>query len=407
MPKPRVNEEIRMPFFVWRLTQRNSVYTADGRSNTPSVGRHSLGTRNRPEALELLKQLDARMAVQHGRADRGILSDANLNGLSLADGIRLFQDHTCRPRIAGGVSAGTWKRYRAVFDKFVAFSEQRGIATWNAVTRSTLSAYGAYLDARNYGAATQYLELTALKQVNKYLVEEDHLPASCRIRLKLTKPENDEVYCWRPEEVAAMLAYCREQTHLNWLHPVLATLAHTGLRISELAALRHSDIDFGKNLVRLTDERSSRKRAKESTRTLKGKRSRSFPIHPDLCPVLKTISRRSDGLLFHGPHGGRIKPDTVRRILVRDVLTPLREQFPTLAGAAVGFIDGRLHSFRHYFCSVCASSGQISEQTLMSWLGHQESAMIRRYFHLMDQTSQRQMQSVTFVPAGGTVPPTP
>jgi integrase len=407
MPKPRASEEIRMPFFVWRVGQRNKVFTADGRSNSPPVGRHSLGTRNRTEALELLRQLDARMAVEHGLAERMILDASLQAGLSLTEGVKLYQAHVCRPQIAGGASDRTWKRYRAVFDKFLLFCERRGISTWNAITRTTVLSYGAHLSHEKYSAATQYLEMIVLKQVNKLLCEEEHLPQSCHIRLRLTKPENDEVYCWRPLEVAAMLVHCQQHTELRWLHPVLATLAHTGLRISELASLRSSDIDFENNLVRLTDERSSRKRSRGSTRTLKGKRSRSFPIHPDLRPVLLAMPRSTDGRLFHGPLGGKIKPDTIRRVLIREVLTPLKEQFPTPPGAAVGFVDGRLHSFRHYFCSICASSGQVTEQTLMSWLGHRESSMIRRYFQLLDQASQRQMQSLTFIPAAGNVPAAP
>ena len=83
-------------------------------------------------------------------------------------------------------------------------------------------------------------------------------------------------------------------------------------------------------------------------------------------------------MIFHGPRGGALKPDTVRRILIRDVLTPLAKRFPKPADEPLGFVDGSLHSCRHNFCSVCARS--VTEQVAMSWLGHSSSKMLRYYF---------------------------
>jgi len=92
--------------------------------------------------------------------------------------------------------------------------------------------------------------------------------------------------------------------------------------------------------------------------------------------VLKDLPRR-DGFVFHSPRGGRLKPDTARRILVREVIEPLAEKFPSTDGGK-GFRDGRVHSFRHAFCSCCANNN-VPEQALMIWLGHADSQMIRRY----------------------------
>ena len=108
--------------------------------------------------------------------------------------------------------------------------------------------------------------------------------------------------------------------------------------------------------------------------------------------VLRTMSPHPDGRVFHGPLGGKIKADTVRRILIRDVLTPLAPRFPLQADER-GFIDGRLHSFRYYFCSNCAHSG-VKERVLMNWLGHRNSRMVHRDYHLHDVESIRQMQQV-------------
>src|SRR5262249_19888413 len=140
------------------------------------------------------------------------------------------------------------------------------------------------------------------------------------------------------------------------------------------------DLDADLQTIRIADERHSRRRSGGQARRTKTGRSRVFPVHPDLAAVLNNLIRSDDGVVFHGPLGGRLKADTVRRILVRDVLEKLKDRFPTAEGD-IGFEHGRLHSFRHYFCSVAAQAGT-PEHTVMSWLGHSSSKMARHYFHL-------------------------
>ena len=84
---------------------------------------------------------------------------------------------------------------------------------------------------------------------------------------------------------------------------------------------------------------------------------------------------------------------------MRTYLKPLAKQFPTPQGE-IGFKDGRLHSFRHSFCSVCANTG-VPEPVVMRWLGHQDSKMVEHYYHLYDDEAQRQMQRITFVGESG------
>jgi integrase len=111
-------------------------------------------------------------------------------------------------------------------------------------------------------------------------------------------------------------------------------------------------------------------------------------MHPDLAGVLRSLAKQGQ-FLFHGPRGGRLKPDTVRNVLIREVIKPLEPKFPSPEDEK-GFKDGRLHSFRHYFVSMCANNN-IPERVTMEWLGHQDSEMVRRYYHLHDEEARRQM----------------
>ena len=395
MPAKRTKERIVATHFVWLLGRRAGVYYADGRSNQPSAGRHSLGTKQYDQAREALQRLDLVQAVALGKAERSLLDQTPSPLLSLGEGRRLYLEHVQRPRVVGGARPVSAQRYRAVFDKFEVFAQGEGITTWNGVSRGLLEGYAAHLDDQGYAYATEYLELTTLKQVVKWLVDEGHLPPARRLHLPLNKPQGTTTYCWRPAEVRALLQHCQQHRDLAWLGAVLTALACTGLRISELAALRWSDLDLDNNVVRLTDETTQGRRRPGPARTTKSGRNRSFPMHKELRRILATLERATDGLIFHGPKGGKLKPDTVRRSLIWDVLTPLAKRFPSSA-EEVGFRHGRLHSFRHFFCSTCANKG-VPEQVVMAWLGHSDSAMVRHYYHLHDDEAQRQMKRLDFM----------
>ncbi len=396
MPAKRKYEVVIGQYFTWHVYRRAEVYQADGRSNKPPAGRHSLGTKGYEEALENLRHLDRIKAVELGLADPSVLNDGDDEMVTLDQGVELYLQHVSRPRVAGGAKPATRKRSKAVFDKCLPFLKEKGIYHWNFVRAPMLEQYAAWLDGEGYAYRTEFLELTTIKQAINWMVTATPLPAHCRIELSLTKPTGTDTYCWRSEEVEAIICHCRSRPELRWLGDVLTALACTGMRISELASLRWSDIDPASKMIKLTDESTRRVRRKSGkVREIKNRRSRAFPIHCDLLAVLERPDESAGGLVFRGPKGGVLSPDIVRRTLIRDVLAELADEFPTPDGE-LGFIHGRLHSFRHYFCSTCANSG-VPEQVVMNWLGHQQSAMVRHYYHLHDEEAKRQMSKLNFI----------
>lgn len=191
-----------------------------------------------------------------------------------------------------------------------------------------------------------------------------------------------------------MIDHCDKCPELHWLKAIIIGLACTGLRISELLELRWSDIKTDKGMICLTDERTH-KATSRKRRTIKNHSSRTFPIHPDIRTMLQGLLRTSRDLVFLSPSGGPLEYHFVRNKVAKLVITPLKERFPTMEGE-VGFANGQLHSFRHYFCSSCANAGA-PENALMRWLGHKDSAMVKHYYHLHDDEAQRQMNTVQFL----------
>ncbi len=399
MPKKRDNDLIHLNYSWLLVKLPNGIYRADGRSNPTGV-RRSLGTRNRDEALRQLKDLDLLLAIQNGLVDRSALSASPGSALPLTKGWALYWELCEQRRATGELGANTLKRYRAIWQNFSKFAATQGVTTCEGVTTSLVRRYQVDLERHGRAYATCYIEVTTIKQFIKFLVSEGHLPESTKIRIRLVKSDDTDTYCYTDDEVEAMIAHCEQTPPLRWLGQIIVGLAFTGLRISELSSLRWSDVDLENGMIVLTDERRSRARRKSGDfRTLKGKRSRQFPIHVELRRLLEMLPRQSDGLVFHGPKGARIKPGRVLKRLLSGVIQPLASRFPRRLGEAIGFADGRVHSLRHFFCSLCANNG-VPEQMLMSWLGHRSSRMIRRYYHAHDEASKAAMLNVKLKPVG-------
>ena len=394
MPRKPTQPPIACEFFKWNLFRRAGVFYADARGGKYRLGKHSLSTRDHDEAIERLKALDLHMAVELGLAKPEAAKPSEM--ISIAAGWQAYMDYCGRSPVMGGISAGTEKRYRAVRDKHIKFCAQHGITEWSHFDNSAMEKYGNWL-AKRYADRTVYLELTLLKSVNQWLIENKKLPADARIKCRLSKPQGTDTYCYTGDEVAAMIKHFESNPLLGWLLNVIIALAHLGVRIGELAGLRWSDVDLTNNVITVADERASRrKRLAGTMRTTKGKRSRQIPIHPRLREVLSKMKRKPDGRVFHAERGGQIRPRNVLSVFIRDVIDKLKAKFPTPEGE-VGFEHGRLHSFRHFFVSQCFLGGA-SEGEIRQWVGHADSKMVEHYRHLGRKDALAKMEQITFVP---------
>jgi integrase len=239
--------------------------------------------------------------------------------------------------------------YRPVFEKFTEFASTEKVDSWNQVDTNLLKAYAAWLDDQGYAYRTEYLELTTIKQCVNGLVREGLIPQRCRINLSMPKPHGSPTYCYSEAEARAMIQRCAEDGDLIWLGRVICTLVYTGMRVGEAAQLTWDDIDLDDGVIHVRDaSRGAAANRGRQDRRAKSSRGRVVPIHASLREMFGTSTYDSEGHAFRGPRGGRLKPDTVCRILKRDVLPAVAKQlYPH--DSAPSFLDGRVHSFRHTF----------------------------------------------------------
>lgn len=387
------NNELKLKHFIWKIFQRNGVYYADGRSNKIDLGKSSLGTRDWKAARLNLELLDHKLAVKH-RLISEPTSVVATSAITISDGWARYLEYCGRSQIMKGVSTKTLKRYRAVKDKHIKFCLKQGILSWEQFDSTMMEAYAKVIE-RRLAARTVYFELTLIKSTNKWLTKKKLLGTDFIIDHPLQKPEGTDTYCYSAEELEAMISHCANTPELGWLQETIIGLSHTGMRINELAQLRWSAID--KDWLTVIDERSSKaKKHNNTSRTTKGKRSRKIPLHPRLIKLLASMKRTSDGYVFHAQHGGLLRDRNVLAQFKKHVIEPLKQLFLTPIGE-IGFEDGVIHGFRHFFCSQCFLSGR-SEGEIQQWLGHRDSKITEHYRHLRMQDAIPRMASVNFLP---------
>jgi len=396
MPRQPKNAPIVCDNFTWYLRRKSSgVYFADGRINSRyNLGKLSLGTRSREEALRRLRDLDRQKAI-----DVGLIKPEPQNvddDVSIDDGWTLYMARCQQPELLEGVSPATYKRYLAVLHKHLKFCAEKGYKTWSQITKKTTNEYGTWLAKKKYADRTIVLELNLICSITKWLVEEEYLLPSCRFLLKLSKPEGSTTYCYTKLQVKRMILFCYSLPNYVWLGKVITALATSGLRINELAKLRWTDIDLPSNTVCLTDERSRPRRKQTGReRRIKGKRGRALPMHSAFRDVLTALPRNRDGLIFHGQQGGILSDRRVLAALQGRVIEALNHEFPTPAGE-IGFANGTVHGLRHYFCSEAYRNGA-KDAELLEWLGHRDSEIMKLYRHLRSEDSQRRMEQINFL----------
>lgn len=198
MPAKRSHEEILCRYFSWKIFVRGGVYYADGRTGITPVGRHSLKVRTKQEAKIALRKLDEKVAIERGLVEREEVTEATNRQLTLDQGFEIYKQFMDRPEVSRGIRTSTKKRYRPVFAHFKEYCGPLRIQSWNQINRSVLLGYGSFLERQGYAPRTVYLELTTVKQILKYLVDEGHLLPTQSFRLRLSKPTSSDVHCYKP-----------------------------------------------------------------------------------------------------------------------------------------------------------------------------------------------------------------
>jgi len=182
--------------------------------------------------------------------------------------------------------------------------------------------------------------------------------------------EEEQVKAMTTEELSTLLALIPERHRL-----LFRFLAATGLRISEVAALRWRHLQLDGSSPHVMVRRALVKGRTGPPKSRHGRRS--VPLDAELVRALRKARKDSDwpgedDLVFPAGNGSPLSQSN----LYRDALKLPREEASL---TWVGF-----HTFRHTCASMLFAQGRNAVQ-VQRWLGHHSPAFtLARYVHLLD-----------------------
>jgi site-specific recombinase XerD len=163
------------------------------------------------------------------------------------------------------------------------------------------------------------------------------------------------------DEVGMILAASANLTH----HTLLMTTYAAGLRVAEVCALRVSDIDSSRMMLRVVCG--------------KGAKDRYSLLSPRLLEMLRLYWQATHPRSWLFPR----RSDTARPI---DIETAQRMYWAAKKRAGITK-KGGIHSLRHAFATHLLESG-VDIHTIQHLMGHGHISTTARYFHLKEQLAK-------------------
>lgn len=282
-----------------------------------------------------------------------------------------FTDRLLRQREA---SPHTVTAYRNTFRLLLRFASTRlgrppsrlGIADLDAAF------LGQFLDhlerERGNCARSRNARLAALHAFFRYiaLTEPAHALHCQRVLAIPTKRfERGVVEFLDDEEVEALLDAPAACTWIGRRDRTLLLVAvQTGLRVSELTALRRQDVTLGTGAnVRCQG---------------KGRKLRCTPLRRDVARILEAWLRERpaepDAAVFPSSRGGRMSEDAVERLVAKHVAA-VQKRCPSLQAKRV-----TPHTLRHTSAMQLLQHG-VDRSVIALWLGHESIETTQVYLH--------------------------
>ncbi len=265
---------------------------------------------------------------------------------------------------SGSFRASTLRTYRNIIGtELRPLWADRPLGT---ITRQEVEAYRNGLVARNL-AATTINQTRAIVRGIFAVGELADDPSVAFARAKTRRATSGAITFYRPDEVQQLAASAASEQDAA----LFLTAAFTGLRASELRALRWRSVDFGDSLLHI--ERGFTDAGGEDLP--KSYRVRSVPLMPQVAQALAQLRKREhftadDDLVFTNVVGN-----------VLDYMVMYRRY--KAAQKRAGVRELRFHDLRHSFGTMAVRAFPITD--VQTWMGHADIATTRKYVHYSPQ----------------------
>jgi site-specific recombinase XerD len=280
-------------------------------------------------------------------------------------------DHYLRTLEGRNRSAATVLAYRTDVGQFIAWLRETNftIETPNDVERLDVTEYLAHLAGRGLSGVSRARKLAAIREYFRFAKIEALIEASPVEGIETPKTEKRGRNWLTPEEYNRLLAAAGTSTRD---YAILMTFLQTGVRVSELCALRLEDVDLENKTLYIKVGKGMSARTidleKKGVQSLKS----WLKVRPEVASDRLFLNRDDEPL---GERG-------VQKLLAK---------YCQLAG-----ITKRIspHSLRHTFASHKAEAG-VSPFQLQQWLGHSSLDTTQIYVHLARKNAKKVMEATS------------
>ena len=285
-------------------------------------------------------------------------------------------------------SPHTIAAYRDTFRLLLGFAQARTGIKPHALDIEDLDAglITAFLDHlehdRGNGPRTRNVRLAAIRSLCHYatLRHPEHAATIARVLAIPTKRHDRAIVNYLTEEEATALLAAPDRG--RWIgrrdHALLTLAIQTGLRVSELTALRCRDTHL--------------KDAPHVQTTGKGRKQRITPLTKHTTEVLRAWTKERAGApddpLFPIRRGRPLTRDAVALIVTRQTQTA-SQACPTLAAKTVS-----PHVLRHTAAMRLLHAG-VDTSVIALWLGHESTESTQIYLHADMAIKQRALDRTT------------
>jgi len=274
-------------------------------------------------------------------------------------------------RIERAASPQTIRAYSADLKRYLEWSERTGVDPIT-LTHRQMRLYLGEMDQAGYARRTIARRLSAVRSLFAYLVAEGFVasdPSSVLATPKLPARLPKVI----PDQALRALLEAPDPTTPAGLRDraVLELLYATGARVSEVADLKISDLDFGQGQIRLYG---------------KGAKERIVPVYEIALASLRTYVQEARPKLARSAAVDKVFLSTRGLPLSADAIRRLFRRYAGVAGAGTAVSP---HSMRHTFATHLVEAGA-DLRTVQELLGHVALSTTQIYTHL----SMKRLQDV-------------
>ena len=200
-------------------------------------------------------------------------------------------------------SEATVKAYRLGTTQYLRWCDDHGLP--RSVDRAQVRNWMVSLQEGGAAPATVASRLAGVRQLSKWLTEEELLDADPLLRLNAPEPDIPITPVLTEEQLRALFKACQGgQLRDRRDEAIVRLMAETGLRVSEALGLDVGDIDLPRGLAYIRRGKGGKGRivpfGPQTARALDRYIRLRRPTRPRICPALFVTARRPLRLADHG-----------------------------------------------------------------------------------------------------------